>query len=115
MDEEVLSGTRSDAATLWCNFDEIVHDLVPENHQLLAERDRIQVTLDERYCSSPGPVKDKVACKFFLRELGYLVPQPERATVKATGIDSEVTSQAGPQSVVPAMNACYVLNATNAH
>lgn len=114
VDEEVLPGTGLDAAAFWRNFDEIVHDLAPENRQLLAERDRIQAALDEWHRSNPGPVKDKAAYKSFLRELGYLVPQLERVTVETTGIDSEITSQAGPQLVVPAMNARYALNAANA-
>lgn len=114
VDEEVLPGTGVDAAAFWRNFDEIVHDLAPENRQLLAERDRIQAALDEWHRSNPGPVKDKAAYKSFLRELGYLVPQPDRVTVETTGIDSEITSQAGPQLVVPAMNARYALNAANA-
>ena len=114
VDEEVLPGTGLDAAAFWRNFDEIVHDLAPENRQLLAERDRIQAALDEWHRSNPGPVKDKAAYKSFLRELSYLVPQPDHVTVETTGIDSEITSQAGPQLVVPAMNARYALNAANA-
>lgn len=114
VDEEVLPGVELDVAAFWRNFDEIVHDLAPENRQLLAERDRIQAVLDEWHRSNPGPVKDKEAYKSFLRELGYLVLQPERVTVETTGIDSEITSQAGPQLVVPAMNARYALNAANA-
>lgn len=92
VDEEVLPGTGLDAAAFWRNFDEIVHDLAPENRQLLAERDRIQAALDEWHRSNPGPVKDKAAYKSFLRELGYLVPQLERVTVETTGIDTEITS-----------------------
>lgn len=95
VDEEVLPGTGLDAAAFWRNFDEIVHDLAPENRQLLAERDRIQAALDEWHRSNPGPVKDKAAYKSFLRELGYTVPQPERVTVETTGIDSEITSRGG--------------------
>ncbi len=114
VDEEVLPGVELDAAAFWHNVDEIVHDLAPENRQLLAERDRIQAALDEWHRSNPGPVKDKAAYKSFLRELGYLVPQPGHVTVETTGIDSEITSQAGPQLVVPAMNARYALNAANA-
>ncbi|ELQ1255537.1 TPA: malate synthase G [Escherichia coli] len=114
VDEEVLPGVELDVAAFWRNFDEIVHDLAPENRQLLAERERIQAALDEWHRSNPGPVKDKEAYKSFLRELGYLVLQPERVTVETTGIDSEITSQAGPQLVVPAMNARYALNAANA-
>ncbi len=107
-------GVELDAAAFWHNVDEIVHDLAPENRQLLAERDRIQAALDEWHRSNPGPVKDKAAYKSFLRELGYPVPQPDHVTVETTGIDSEITSQAGPQLVVPAMNARYALNAANA-
>ena len=114
VDEEVLPGVELDAAAFWHNVDEIVHDLAPENRQLLAERDRIQAALDEWHRSNPGPVKDKAAYKSFLRELGYLGPQPDHVTVETTGIDSEITSQAGPQLVVPAMNARYALNAANA-
>lgn len=114
VDEEVLPGVELDAAAFWHNVDEIVHDLAPENRQLLAERDRIQAALDEWHRSNPGPVKDKAAYKSFLRELDYLVPQPDHVTVETTGIDSEITSQAGPQLVVPAMNARYALNAANA-
>ncbi|HAI7105174.1 TPA: malate synthase G [Escherichia coli] len=114
VDEEVLPGVELDAAAFWHNVDEIVHDLAPENRQLLAERDRIQAALDEWHRSNPGPVKDKAAYKSFLRELGYLVSQPDHVTVETTGIDSEITSQAGPQLVVPAMNARYALNAANA-
>ncbi|EPS0029083.1 malate synthase G [Escherichia albertii] len=114
VDEEVLPGVELDAAAFWRNFDEIVHDLAPENRQLLAERDRIQAALDEWHRSNPGSVKDKAAYKSFLRELGYLVPQPDHVMVETTGIDSEITSQAGPQLVVPAMNARYALKAANA-
>lgn len=71
VDEEVLPGVELDAAAFWHNVDEIVHDLAPENRQLLAERDRIQAALDEWHRSNPGPVKDKAAYKSFLRELGY--------------------------------------------
>ncbi|XPE65444.1 hypothetical protein ACNKHR_18030 [Shigella flexneri] len=88
-------GEELDAAAFWHNVDEIVHDLRERTRQLLAERDRIQAALDEWHRSNRGPVKDKAAYKFFLRELGYLVPQPERVTVETTGIDSEITSQAG--------------------
>lgn len=89
VDEEVLPGTGLDAAAFWRNFDEIVHDLAPENRQLLAERDRIQAALDEWHRSNPGPVKDKAAYKSFLRELGYLVPQPERVTVEPRALTAK--------------------------
>ena len=56
VDEEVLPGVELDAAAFWRNFDQIVHDLAPENRQLLAERDRIQAALDEWHRSNPGPM-----------------------------------------------------------
>lgn len=91
VDEEVLPGVELDAAAFWRNVDEIVHDLAPENRQLLAERDRIQAALDEWHRSNPGPVKDKAAYKSFLRELGY--PCHNRARDGGNhGIDSEITT-----------------------
>lgn len=70
VDEEVLPGTGLDAAAFWRNFDEIVHDLAPENRQLLAERDRIQAALDEWHRSNPGPVKIRKSSPSFGQWVG---------------------------------------------
>ncbi|RNN90114.1 malate synthase [Raoultella planticola] len=114
VDEEVLPGTAVQPAAFWRDIEALIHDLTPENRKLLAERDRIQAALDNWHRTFPGPVSDKAAYKSFLRELGYLVLPPPRVEVATTGIDEEISGQAGPQLVVPVMNARYALNAANA-
>ena len=114
VDDKVLPGTGVDAASFWKGFDAIVADLAPRNIALLAERDRLQTELDTWHQANPGPIKDMVAYRGFLEKIGYLVPQP--ADVKATtaNVDDELATQAGPQLVVPILNARYALNAANA-
>ncbi|MFI8616567.1 malate synthase G [Acidovorax sp. NPDC077693] len=114
VDDKVLPGTGVDAGAFWKGFDAIVADLAPRNIALLAERDRLQTELDTWHKANPGPIKDMVAYRGFLEKIGYLVPQP--ADVKATtaNVDDELATQAGPQLVVPILNARYALNAANA-
>ena len=114
VDDKVLPGTGVDAASFWKGFDAIVADLAPRNIALLAERDRLQTELDTWHKANPGTIKDMVAYRGFLEKIGYLVPQP--ADVKATtaNVDDELATQAGPQLVVPILNARYALNAANA-
>ena len=114
VEDKVLPGTGVDAAAFWKGFDAIVTDLAPRNIALLAERDRLQTELDTWHKANPGPIKDMVAYRGFLEKIGYLVPQP--ADVKATtaNVDDELATQAGPQLVVPILNARYALNAANA-
>lgn len=114
VEDKVLPGTGVDAAAFWKGFDAIVSDLAPRNIALLAERDRLQTELDTWHKANPGPIKDMVAYRSFLEKIGYLVPQP--ADVKATtaNVDDELAMQAGPQLVVPILNARYALNAANA-
>ncbi|WP_431151096.1 malate synthase G [Acidovorax facilis] len=114
VEDKVLPCTGVDAAAFWKGFDAIVSDLAPRNIALLAERDRLQTELDTWHKANPGPIKDMVAYRSFLEKIGYLVPQP--ADVKATtaNVDDELATQAGPQLVVPILNARYALNAANA-
>ena len=114
VEDKVLPGTGVDAAAFWKGFDAIVSDLAPRNMALLAERDRLQTELDTWHKANPGPIKDMVAYRSFLEKIGYLVSQP--ADVKATtaNVDDELATQAGPQLVVPILNARYALNAANA-
>ncbi|WP_228899263.1 malate synthase G [Acidovorax sp. Leaf73] len=114
VEDKVLPGTGVDAAAFWKGFDAIVSDLAPRNIALLAERDRLQTELDTWHKANPGPIKDMVAYRSFLEKIGYLVSQP--ADVKATtaNVDDELATQAGPQLVVPILNARYALNAANA-
>lgn len=114
VEDKVLPGTGVESSQFWKGFDAIVSDLAPRNIALLAERDRLQTELDTWHKANPGPIKDMVAYRSFLEKIGYLVPQP--ADVKATtaNVDDELATQAGPQLVVPILNARYALNAANA-
>ena len=114
VEDKVLPGTGIDSAKFWAGFDAIVNDLAPKNAALLAERDRIQTEMDAWHTANPGPIKNMDAYKAHLEKIGYLVPVP--ADVKATtaNVDAELALQAGPQLVVPILNARYALNAANA-
>jgi len=112
--QEALPGTGVDASAFWAGFDALVHDLVPENRRLLQVRDRLQAQLDQWHQAHPGPIRDSAAYQAFLRDIGYLVPEPDRVRVCTQNVDTEITRQAGPQLVVPVMNARYALNAANA-
>ena len=114
IDQEVLPGTGVDSSAFWKGFDAIVHDLAPKNAALLAERDRLQTELDKWHSAHPGPVTDIPAYRTFLSSIGYLVPQPKEVAATTTNVDAELALQAGPQLVVPILNARYALNAANA-
>ena len=114
IDQEVLPGTGVDSSAFWKGFDAIVHDLAPKNAALLAERDRLQTELDKWHSAHPGPVTDIPAYRTFLTSIGYLVPQPKDVAATTTNVDAELALQAGPQLVVPILNARYALNAANA-
>lgn len=114
VDARVLPGTRLSPEAFWSGFASLVHDLAPKNRALLAERDRLQVQLDDWHRAHPGPVTDMPAYQAFLMSIGYLQPEPEDVNVTTSNVDAEVSVQAGPQLVVPAVNARYALNAANA-
>ena len=111
---QVLPGTGITPAKFWKGFDGIVADLAPKNIALLAERDRLQTELDRWHKSHPGPIQDIPAYRTFLEGIGYLVPPPKKARISTTKVDAELAKQAGPQLVVPILNARYALNAANA-
>jgi len=114
IDEQVLPGTGVDTAAFWKGFDALVSDLAPRNAALLAERDRLQAELDTWHSANPGPIQDMAGYRGFLEKIGYLVPQPKGAKATTTNVDAELALQAGPQLVVPILNARYALNAANA-
>ena len=114
IDEEVLPGTGLDTAAFWSGVDQLVHELAPRNRELLAERDRLQVELDNWHSAHPGPVTDLPAYQSFLEGIGYLQPVPGQVQASTSGVDREIAEQAGPQLVVPVLNARYALNAANA-
>ncbi len=114
IDTEVLPGTGVNRNAFWAGFDAIVHDLAPKNAALLAERDRLQTAIDAWHRANPGPIADMAAYRGFLERIGYLQPVPEKVSSTTTNVDDELAVQAGPQLVVPILNARYALNAANA-
>lgn len=114
VDSDVLPGTGLDSQTFWAGFSALVHELAPVNRSLLLERDRLQTELDSWHREHPGPVTDMPAYRDFLSTIGYLQAPPENVKVSTRNVDTEISVQAGPQLVVPAVNARYALNAANA-
>ncbi|MER9653467.1 malate synthase G [Mesorhizobium sp. M0152] len=110
---EALPGTGIAADAFWNGFSVIVHDLAPKNCALLAKRDAMQEKLDGWYRDNGAPV-DMETYKAFLKEIGYLVPEGPAFSVTTENVDPEIADVAGPQLVVPVMNARYALNAANA-
>jgi len=111
--KEALPGLQVDAETFFAGFSEIVHDLAPKNRELLAKRDKLQAEIDGWYRKNGAPV-DLDAYQAFLRQIGYLLPEGSDFRVSTSNVDAEIASIAGPQLVVPVMNARYALNAANA-
>ncbi|MGV1873768.1 malate synthase G [Agrobacterium rosae] len=111
--DDVLPETGLDADAFFAGFSEIVHELSPKNRDLLAKRDAFQEKLDAWYRENGAPV-DLGQYETFLREIGYLLPEGDAFKVDTQNVDLEIALLAGPQLVVPVMNARYALNAANA-
>ena len=114
IEDKVLPGTGVDSTSFWKGFDALVHDLTPKNAALLKERDRIQLEMDAWHRAHPGSIADMSAYREQLQAIGYLAPVPAEAIATTTNVDAELALQAGPQLVVPVLNARYALNAANA-
>ena len=111
---EALPGTGVDSAAFWTGAEQVINDLAPRNRALLAERDEIQDKLDAWHAENPGAGYDKTAYKQFLTEIGYLRPEPADFAIGTQNVDDEIATTAGPQLVVPVMNARFAINAANA-
>lgn len=111
--DQALPGLGIEAARFWDGFSVIIHDLAPKNRALLAKRDAMQEKLDGWYRDNGAPI-DMDAYKAFLKVIGYLVPEGPAFSVSTDNVDPEIAVVAGPQLVVPVMNARYALNAANA-
>ena len=114
IEEQVLPGIGVKSAAFWKGFDALVADLAPKNIALLAERDRLQSEMDRWHKAHPGPITDMPAYQGFLTKIGYLAEHPKQARITTKNVDAELAVQAGPQLVVPVLNARYALNAANA-
>ncbi len=117
VNQEILPNTGIAAEYFWQGFESIVQDLAPKNRALLAERERLQAELNQWHTNNPNIIEGDIAIKqyqAFLEKIAYLVPEPSDFSITTTHVDSELAQQAGPQLVVPILNARYALNAANA-
>ncbi|CAA0109708.1 Malate synthase G [Halioglobus japonicus] len=114
LEEDICPGTGVSAEQFWLGLESLVNTLGPRNRELLETRDQLQAKIDAWHQANGGPDYDKSAYKTFLEEIGYLLPEGEDFQINTTGVDDEVALLAGPQLVVPVMNARYALNAANA-
>ena len=114
IEDKVLPELHINSADFWQGFAAIVKDLTPINDALLAKRDRIQLDLDKWHRANPGPIKDMPAYRQYLKEIGYIDEVPGNVVASTQNVDDELALQAGPQLVVPVLNARYALNAANA-
>ncbi|MCK7543243.1 malate synthase G [Marinobacter bryozoorum] len=114
VNNEAIPGTGVDADKFWAEFDKIVHELAPRNKELLAKRDDIQEKMDGWYRNHKGQPFNMDEYKSFLKEIGYLVDEPDEFKISTSNVDPEIATMAGPQLVVPVMNGRFALNAANA-
>lgn len=111
---EALPGTNIDPDTFWSGVDKVVADLTPKNQDLLARRDDLQAQIDKWHRARVIGGFEPDDYKQFLTDIGYLEPEPADFTITTSGVDDEITTTAGPQLVVPILNARFALNAANA-
>lgn len=114
VESRAIEGTGITADELWQGLATIFTQFVPQNRALLAKRDELQAKIDAWHRAHPGPVSDMQGYQSFLRDIGYLVPEPAPFSVGTQNVDAEIATMAGPQLVVPSLNDRFVLNAANA-
>lgn len=114
VNNEAIPGTGIDAGKFWAGVETVINDLAPKNKALLAKRDEIQAKVDGWHQARAGQPHDAAAYKAFLQEIGYLLPEPADFQASTQNVDEEIARMAGPQLVVPVMNARFALNAANA-
>lgn len=114
VNDEALPGTDIDPDSFWAGVNKVVTDLTPRNQELLRRRDELQAQIDKWHRQRVIEPLDIDAYRDFLIEIGYLLPEPEDFTITTSGVDDEITTTAGPQLVVPVLNARFALNAANA-
>ncbi|MGY2683515.1 malate synthase G [Pseudomonas tolaasii] len=114
VNNEAIPGTGITADQFWAGADKVIHDLAPKNKALLAKRDDFQARIDAWHQNHAGTAHDAAAYKAFLQDIGYLLPEAADFQATTQNVDDEIARMAGPQLVVPVMNARFALNASNA-
>ena len=113
LEQEIVPNSGLSAEQFWQALSDIVARFTPRNRELLAVRDAMQAKIDDWHQAHPGADYDRDAYKTFLEDIGYLLPQPDSFSIVTQNVDPEIAQVAGPQLVVPVMNARYALNAAN--
>ena len=114
INDEALPGSDIASDEFWSGVASIVSDLTPRNRALLERRDELQSQIDRWHLDRKGQSIDTDEYKTFLTEIGYLVDEGPAFEIETTGVDPEIATIAGPQLVVPVLNARFALNAANA-
>ena len=114
INNEIIPGTGIETDKFWNNFEKVVHELAPLNKNLIQKRENIQKKIDEWHKENKGKEFNKKDYTDFLKSISYIVEEKEDFNIETANVDSEISSIAGPQLVVPVDNARYALNAANA-
>ena len=114
VEAEALAGTNVSADRFWSGLAGMVRDFMPRNRHLLAIRDRMQSQINDWHRENGPVASDPAGYEAFLRNIGYLVAEPDDFTIETANLDPEISTICGPQLVVPVSNARYALNAANA-
>ena len=112
--EKVCHSIDLSPETFWSKFEEILNEFSPKNKKLLEKRESLQEQIDNWHIANKGKDFDKTAYKDFLKEIGYLLDEGDDFSIDTANVDPEISTIAGPQLVVPVMNARFALNAANA-
>ena len=114
INKKVCIGIDLEPENFWVSFEKIIEEFTPRNRALLDKREDLQKKIDDWHLANKGKPIDKAEYKNFLKEIGYLLEEPEDFSIETKNVDPEIASIAGPQLVVPVMNARFALNAANA-
>ena len=114
IENDVLPPLKTTPEAFWQGFSDLVHRFAPLNAALLEKRETLQAQIDAWHNQRRGQPHDAAAYRIFLQEIDYLVPEPKDFTIGTQNVDPEIATMAGPQLVVPILNARFLLNAANA-